>query len=132
MAYILVVDDEEKMQHLLSIMLVRQGYNVDRAGDGRKALEMKIDGSFADSATARIRHGCLSQSTNERTKNKDRGSHLFHDLVGCNMVTNACCVNLQTILVYPPCLNTKKSEKSNHGVHITKPGDIADCVDTFL
>jgi DNA-binding NtrC family response regulator len=40
MAYILVVDDEEKMQHLLSIMLARQGYNVDRAGDGRKALEM--------------------------------------------------------------------------------------------
>jgi len=40
MAYILVVDDEEKMQHLLSIMLIRQGYSVDRAGDGRKALEM--------------------------------------------------------------------------------------------
>ncbi len=40
MAYILVVDDEEKMQHLLSIMLVRQGYSVDRAGDGAKALEM--------------------------------------------------------------------------------------------
>jgi DNA-binding NtrC family response regulator len=40
MAYILVVDDEEKMQHLLSIMLVRQGYSVDRAGDGSTALEM--------------------------------------------------------------------------------------------
>lgn len=40
MAYILVVDDEEKMQHLLSIMLSRQGYTVDRAGDGLKALEM--------------------------------------------------------------------------------------------
>jgi len=40
MAYILVVDDEEKMQHLLSIMLVRQGYSVDRAGDGVKAFEM--------------------------------------------------------------------------------------------
>jgi DNA-binding NtrC family response regulator len=40
MAYILVVDDEEKMQHLLSIMLIRQGYSVDRAGDGRKALAM--------------------------------------------------------------------------------------------
>jgi DNA-binding NtrC family response regulator len=40
MAYILVVDDEEKMQHLLSIMLVRQGYSVDRAGDGLSALEM--------------------------------------------------------------------------------------------
>jgi len=40
MAYILVVDDEEKMQHLLTIMLARQGYSVDRAGDGLKALEM--------------------------------------------------------------------------------------------
>lgn len=40
MAYILVVDDEEKMQHLLTIMLVRQGYSVDRAGDGLTALEM--------------------------------------------------------------------------------------------
>ncbi len=40
MAYILVVDDEEKMQHLLSIMLTRQGYSVDRAGDGRRALEL--------------------------------------------------------------------------------------------
>ncbi len=40
MAYLLVVDDEEKMQHLLSIMLIQQGYSVDRAGDGAKALEM--------------------------------------------------------------------------------------------
>lgn len=40
MAYLLVVDDEEKMQHLLSIMLTRQGYRVDRAGDGEKALAM--------------------------------------------------------------------------------------------
>ena len=40
MAYILVVDDEEKMQHLLSIMLVRQGHSVDRAGEGLTALEM--------------------------------------------------------------------------------------------
>ncbi len=40
MAYILIVDDEEKMQHLLSIMLVRLGFSVDRAGDGLSALEM--------------------------------------------------------------------------------------------
>jgi DNA-binding NtrC family response regulator len=40
MAYILVVDDEEKMQHLLSIMLIRQGYSVDRTGDGLSALEL--------------------------------------------------------------------------------------------
>jgi len=40
MAYILVVDDEEKMQHLLSVMLMRQGYRVDRAGDGEKALAL--------------------------------------------------------------------------------------------
>lgn len=39
MAHILIVDDEERMRHLLSIMLSRKGYNVDQAGDGMEALE---------------------------------------------------------------------------------------------
>jgi len=34
MAHILIVDDEERMRHLLSIMLSRKGYRVDQAGDG--------------------------------------------------------------------------------------------------
>ncbi|MEW6077230.1 MAG: sigma-54 dependent transcriptional regulator [Thermodesulfobacteriota bacterium] len=40
MARILVVDDEEKMRHLLSMMLGRYGYHVEEAGDGVEALEM--------------------------------------------------------------------------------------------
>ncbi len=40
MAHILIVDDEERMRHLLSIMLGRKGYHVDQAGDGVEALEM--------------------------------------------------------------------------------------------
>ena len=40
MARILIVDDEERMRHLLSIMLSRRGYHVDQAGDGVQALEM--------------------------------------------------------------------------------------------
>ncbi len=40
MPHILVVDDEEKMRHLLSILLERKGCSVDRAGDGMEALEM--------------------------------------------------------------------------------------------
>ena len=39
MVRILVVDDEEKMRHLLSIMLERRGYHVDQAGDGVDALK---------------------------------------------------------------------------------------------
>jgi len=39
-AHILIVDDEEKMRHLLSIMLERRGYRVDRAADGVEALDM--------------------------------------------------------------------------------------------
>jgi DNA-binding NtrC family response regulator len=40
MAYILVVDDEPKIRHILSIMLTLQGHRVDEAGDGETALAM--------------------------------------------------------------------------------------------
>lgn len=40
MAHILIVDDEDKMRHVLSIMLSRRGYRVDQAGDGMEAMEM--------------------------------------------------------------------------------------------
>ncbi len=40
MARILIVDDEERMRHLLSIMLSRKGYHVEQAGDGVEAMEM--------------------------------------------------------------------------------------------
>ncbi|MFP4308348.1 MAG: sigma-54-dependent transcriptional regulator [Desulfococcaceae bacterium] len=40
MSHILVVDDEERMRHLLAIMLERKGYQVSRAGDGKEALEL--------------------------------------------------------------------------------------------
>jgi DNA-binding NtrC family response regulator len=43
MAHILIVDDEKKMRHLLSIMLSRKGYKVDQAGDGKEALNMIRD-----------------------------------------------------------------------------------------
>jgi len=39
-AQILVVEDEEKMRHLLSIMLTRSDYLVDLAGNGVEGLEM--------------------------------------------------------------------------------------------
>ncbi len=39
MAYILIVDDEPKMCHLLSIILQRRGHKTDMAGDGAEAFE---------------------------------------------------------------------------------------------
>jgi len=39
MAYILVVDDEEKMRRILKIMLTLKGHRVDEAGNGQTALK---------------------------------------------------------------------------------------------
>jgi DNA-binding NtrC family response regulator len=46
MARILVVDDEKKMRHLLSIMLGRAGHHVDEADDGMVALQKVQTGSY--------------------------------------------------------------------------------------
>ncbi len=40
MADLLIVDDEDKMRTLLSMMLERKGFRVDQAGHGRQALEL--------------------------------------------------------------------------------------------
>lgn len=40
MAKILVVDDEQRMRHLLSMILKKKGYEVDEAEDGMNALDM--------------------------------------------------------------------------------------------
>jgi DNA-binding NtrC family response regulator len=40
MAHILIVDDEQKMRDLLSMMLERRGFKVDRAVNGLDALDM--------------------------------------------------------------------------------------------
>ena len=46
MAHILIVDDEERMRHLLSIMLSRRGYTIEQAADGVEALAMMESTSF--------------------------------------------------------------------------------------
>jgi DNA-binding NtrC family response regulator len=46
MAHILVVDDEERMRHLLSIMLEKKGHQVAQASDGMEALEILKDTPF--------------------------------------------------------------------------------------
>ncbi len=46
MAHILVVDDEEKMRHLLAIMLENNGHRVARASDGLAAYEKLKERAF--------------------------------------------------------------------------------------
>ena len=54
MAHILVIDDEEKMRHLLAIMLERHGHRVERAKDGAEGYE-KIKESPFDMVIADIK-----------------------------------------------------------------------------
>ena len=46
MADILIVDDEEKMRNLISIMLERKGYRVDQAKDGKNALAKLFSSTY--------------------------------------------------------------------------------------
>jgi len=54
MAYILVVDDEEKMRDILRLMLELKGHRVDTASHGREALA-RIKENFYDLVIADIR-----------------------------------------------------------------------------
>ena len=54
MERILVVDDEEKMRHLLSLILREKGRVVDQAGDGLSALEM-MKGTLYDMVISDIK-----------------------------------------------------------------------------
>ncbi len=46
MADILIVDDEKKIRHILSIMLSRKGHLISEAGSGREALSLLEEGTF--------------------------------------------------------------------------------------
>lgn len=46
MAYILIVEDEDRMRQLLAIMLQRKGHKTDQASDGTKALQMMADNTY--------------------------------------------------------------------------------------
>lgn len=46
MTRILVIDDEEKIRTLLSIMLERKGYVIDQAQDGKEALTKLMDSTY--------------------------------------------------------------------------------------
>ena len=45
-AYILVVEDEEKLARFTELELKHEGYQVDKVGDGRSALEMALEKNY--------------------------------------------------------------------------------------
>ena len=46
-AYILVVEDEEKLARFIELELVHEGYKVDKAMDGRRALDMALEKDYS-------------------------------------------------------------------------------------
>jgi len=44
--YILIIDDEENMRHMLSVMLARQGYQVETAADGAEGLSLLMNTAY--------------------------------------------------------------------------------------
>ena len=52
--HLLIIDDEENLRHMLSVMLRKQGYVTASAADGREALE-KLAGQVFDYILCDIR-----------------------------------------------------------------------------
>lgn len=44
--HILIIDDEENLRHMLSVMLARQGYRVDLAGNGEEGLNALMNNVY--------------------------------------------------------------------------------------
>ena len=44
--HILIIDDEENLRHMLSVMLARQGYRVDLAGNGEEGLNSLMNNVY--------------------------------------------------------------------------------------
>ena len=44
--HILIIDDEENMRHMLSVMLARQGYRADLAADGAEGLNCLVNNIY--------------------------------------------------------------------------------------
>src|SRR5690625_537188 len=45
-AKILVVDDEERIRRLLKLYLTREGYEIDKAENGKEALDLALDNDY--------------------------------------------------------------------------------------
>jgi two-component system response regulator AtoC len=43
---ILVIDDEENMRHMLAVLLEKEGYQVDNAGNGKKGLDLALENFY--------------------------------------------------------------------------------------
>ena len=71
MAHILVVDDEEKMRHLLAIMLEGSGHRVARASDGLEAHEKLKERAF-DMVISDIKMPRMSGTDLLQTMKKER------------------------------------------------------------
>ena len=43
---ILVIDDEENMRHMLAVLLEKEGYQVDNAGNGKQGLDLAVENFY--------------------------------------------------------------------------------------
>ena len=43
---ILVIDDEENMRHMLAVLLEKEGYQVDNAGNGKEGLDLALENFY--------------------------------------------------------------------------------------
>jgi hypothetical protein len=98
-------------------------FQLDARPHGGQPLEVLVDGSRADGASAWQRHARLAVAANQRPQHQGRGAHGLDQLVGRLEVVDGRAVDDGGAVALD--LGAKLPEQLAHGDHVTQARDVA-------
>ena len=93
-----------------------------------EALQVQVDGSGADGASARKRNAGMAKARHQRAEHQHRSAHLLHQFVGRQGIEQLARLNLDAVavfLVLDRRINSQLVEQAAQGPNVAHARDIA-------